>query len=115
MWTNGARIFRSSSPEIQPLEETCKEKLEHGTNDEREHGTNHSTGESSEDYQSDDNDNTSYIPEQSIDLESSLRNINLRPRRPIKYAETDDHDLNFKQRKWRHSAIFCSLTRTQWR
>ncbi|GBP47974.1 hypothetical protein EVAR_40398_1 [Eumeta japonica] len=51
----------SNSPEIQPLEETCKEELEDSID--------HFTDESREDYQSGENDDSSYIPEQSIDLE----------------------------------------------
>ncbi|GBP33319.1 Retrovirus-related Pol polyprotein from transposon TNT 1-94 [Eumeta japonica] len=77
----------SNNPEIQPFEETCKEELEDSID--------HFTGESSEDYQSGENDDSSYIPEQSIDLESPIRNINLRPRRDVEYAETDDHDVSY--------------------
>ncbi|GBP13647.1 Retrovirus-related Pol polyprotein from transposon TNT 1-94 [Eumeta japonica] len=77
----------NNSPEIQPLEETCKEELENSID--------HFTGESTEDYQSGENDDSSYIPEQSIDLESPIRNINLRPRRAVQYAETDDHNVSY--------------------
>lgn len=79
----------SNSPEIQPIEETCKEELEDSTD--------HSAGELSEDYQSGENDDSAYLPEpdQLNDLESPIRNINLRPRKAVQYSEIDDHDVSY--------------------
>lgn len=74
----------NSSPETNSPKEPCKE--------ESENNLDHS---SSDDYLSGDNDDPSYIPEDSADLTTPVRNINLRPRRAVQYAEKDDHDVSY--------------------
>lgn len=73
----------NSGSGTQPLEETCIE--------ESEASMDHS---SSDEYVSGDNDDSSYVPERQ-EAPTPVRNINLRPRRPVKYAESDEHDVSY--------------------
>lgn len=73
-----------SDAKIQTPEESCKVEAE--SNPEQS---------SSDDYLSGDNDDSSYIPDKSIDLSTPARNINLRPRRAVQYAEQDEHDVSY--------------------
>lgn len=73
-----------SDPEVKSIKEPCKVELESS-----------SENSSYDDYQSGDNDDSSFIPEESADLSTPARNINLRPRRAVQYAERDEHDVSY--------------------
>lgn len=77
-------VSNSSPTAVQLPEETCKEEIEENL------------PESSDDeYQSGDNNDSTYLPEESIELETPTRNINLRPRRNVKYREEDEPDVSY--------------------
>lgn len=49
----------------------------------------------SDEYQSGDNNDSSYLPDKPIEFSTPVRNVNLRPRKGAQHALIDDQDISY--------------------